>query len=143
VRHPLDFPLLSDENIHRDVVAGLRSRGRDVVTVVEGGMAGQPDIDILRAARNDGRTILTHDSDFGDLAIRQGEPWSGIIHLRPGHISSDAVLSTLDALGDVELRVGFPFLLVAARRGFDVKIRLRLGSVDQDDDGTSTPGSSG
>jgi hypothetical protein len=30
---PLDFPLLTDENIAPDVVVGLRDRGHDVRTV--------------------------------------------------------------------------------------------------------------
>jgi len=31
--------------------------------------------------------IQTHDSDFGALAIHQGEPVIGEVNLRPGHIS--------------------------------------------------------
>lgn len=69
--------------------------------------------------------IVTHDSDFGTLAIRQGEPYSGIVYVRPGHISPRFVLEILDAVAALETDVGFPFLLVADRRGGDVRIRLR------------------
>ncbi len=47
---PDRLPLLADENIHPEVVAGLRTRGHEVTTVVELGLAGRPDLEILNAA---------------------------------------------------------------------------------------------
>jgi predicted nuclease of predicted toxin-antitoxin system len=32
--------------------------------------------------------VLTRDGDFGTLAIHAGEPVTGIVYLRPGHISA-------------------------------------------------------
>ena len=43
----LDFPLLADENILPDVVAFLRKAGLDVKSVVEQGLFGSPDTDVL------------------------------------------------------------------------------------------------
>jgi hypothetical protein len=42
------FKLLTDENIHRDVVSFLRSQGCDVRDVSEEGHFGTPDVDLLR-----------------------------------------------------------------------------------------------
>lgn len=122
---PLGFPLLTDENVHPRVVEGLQERGLDVITVVEEGLAGASDLALLRRARQDGRVVLTHDSDFGTLATRQGEAFSGIVYLRPGHIDPRFVLDVLDAIAALDLDLGFPFILIAARRGSDIKIRVR------------------
>ncbi len=128
---PLNFPLLTDENIHPLVVEGLRERGFDVTTVVEKGLAGARDLVLLQTARDEGRVIVTHDSDFGTLATRQGEPISGIVYLRPGHIDPSFLLAMLDAISALDLDVEFPFLVVAARRGNDIRIRLRIPEVEE------------
>ena len=53
-----EFPLLTDENVDPEVVAGLRRLGFDVfdvVDVVEGGRAGASDVDLPRWATSQGR----------------------------------------------------------------------------------------
>ena len=42
-----DFSLLTDENIHPDVVTYLRNKGFDVLDVKEQGWHGKKDTDIL------------------------------------------------------------------------------------------------
>ena len=54
---PLDFPLLSDENIGPDVVTGLRARGCDLRTAWDEQLIGRPDFDLLERARNQGRVV--------------------------------------------------------------------------------------
>ncbi len=66
---PLDFPLLADENIHPGVITALVASGKDVRSVHDERLAGASDIDILRRAFDTGRIIMTHDSDFGMLAL--------------------------------------------------------------------------
>ncbi|WP_437305773.1 DUF5615 family PIN-like protein [Sorangium sp. So ce388] len=51
---PLEFPLLADENIHRDVVRALLTRGKDVRSVLDEGMGGRDDVDVLRHAHRQG-----------------------------------------------------------------------------------------
>jgi predicted nuclease of predicted toxin-antitoxin system len=85
---PLGFPLLADENIHPEVISYLRESGYDIASVSERGLSGQSDDAILNIAFQDRRIILTHDSDFGRLAILQDLPFVGIIYLRPGHIQA-------------------------------------------------------
>lgn len=123
----LSLPLLADENIHPGVVAALRARGLDVTSVVESGLCGAEDVAVLRCARADGRVVVTHDADFGTLAVRVGEPIVGIIYLRPGHIATEFVIGILDALGAIEVEP--PFILVAERGESEVRVRVRRLTV--------------
>jgi len=122
---PLQYPLLTDENIHPGVIAALISAGKDVRSVHEERLAGSGDAEIMRRAFQGGRVIVTHDSDFGTLAIHANEPYIGIVYLRPGHESPSFVLQTIEAIEKTVEEVELPFLLVAERRGDAVRIRLR------------------
>jgi predicted nuclease of predicted toxin-antitoxin system len=121
---PLDWPLLADENIHPEVIEDLRARGKDVRSILGIGV-GLQDIDVLRFATAERRVVLTHDSDFGTLAFSEGEPFVGIIYLRPGHISASFVLGTIRAIETADVDAEEPFVLVAERRGDNVRLRLR------------------
>lgn len=125
---PLELPLLTDENIHPDVVAGLRERGNDVRTVGDEGLIGSDDVVILRHAHAAGRVVVTHDSDFGKLAIQAGEPYIGILFLRPGHISPEFVLGALAALEGSSIAVTPPFIAVVERKDDQVRVRIRSGA---------------
>jgi predicted nuclease of predicted toxin-antitoxin system len=95
---PLDFPLLTDENIALDVVSGLRARGCDLRTARDEQLVGRSDVDVLERATAQGRVVVTHDLAFGRSAIRASAAFVGIIYLRPGHISAGFVLEIVDAL---------------------------------------------
>ena len=120
----LDFPLLVDENLNPEVIEFLRKAGLDVDSVAEQGKFGLSDIDVLQQATEAGRVVLTHDSDFGGLAL-MGAEFIGIIFLRPGHIHVDFTVKTLEAIRDNAPEVTPPFILVAERTGDIVKIRVR------------------
>jgi predicted nuclease of predicted toxin-antitoxin system len=122
---PLDFPLLADENIHPEVIAALAAKGKQITSVHAEGLAGRKDREILRHAHAQGWVVITHDSDFGSLAIQMGEPYTGIIYLRPGHISPSFVLNALEALDTVFLDAVPSFLVVAERREEIVRVRVR------------------
>lgn len=68
---------------------------------------------------------MTHDSDFGSLSTAMGEPYTGIVFLRPGHIVPSFVLQAVDALEALPMKVAPPFLAVAERRGTVVRVRVR------------------
>jgi predicted nuclease of predicted toxin-antitoxin system len=126
---PLGFPLLCDENIHPEVVTALAAQGKDVRAAVAEGLGGRPDEAILRFAHHRGRVVLTHDADFGVLAVRDGVPYVGIVYLRPGHISPVFVLDMLAAIESAPITdVTPPFMIVAERRGETVRIRIRPGT---------------
>jgi predicted nuclease of predicted toxin-antitoxin system len=120
----LDFPVLADENVHPEVIDFLRKAGLDIETVAEQGNFGLVDAEVLQQATEAGRVVLTHDSDFGGLAL-MGARFIGIIYLRPGHIRSDYTIKTLEALRDNAPEVTPPFILVAERAVDNVKIRVR------------------
>lgn len=120
----LDFPLLADENVHPDVIAFLRKIGLDVDSVAEQGQFGIPDTQVLENATDANRVVLTHDSDFGGMAVI-GAKFTGIIYLRPGHIRADFTIKTLEAIRDNAPEVTPPFILVAERTSDIVKIRVR------------------
>jgi predicted nuclease of predicted toxin-antitoxin system len=119
-----DFPLLADENIHPDVLAYLRQDGLDVISISEQGQFGLPDTKVLRQALKTGRIVLTHDSDFGSLAL-MGAEFIGILYLRPGHIHAEFTIQTLQAIRSREIDVMPPFIVVAERTADNVKIRIR------------------
>jgi len=66
--------ILSDENVHADIVSGLRQKGFDVVTAAESGFAGRKDIEILDHAEKHDLLVLSGDKDFGGL-IEFGSLW--------------------------------------------------------------------
>jgi predicted nuclease of predicted toxin-antitoxin system len=121
----LDFPLLADENINHNVIHFLRENGGNVQAVLEEGLVGQSDQAILRWAYQSGRVVLTHDSDFGSLAIAQSQSFIGIIYLRPGHIRGEFTIQTLEFIAKQQLDVRPPFIVVAARTGQTVRLRVR------------------
>ena len=120
----LDFPVLADENVHPEVIGYLRKAGMVVDSIAEQGNFGLSDTEVLQQATEVGRIILTHDSDFGGLAL-MGAKFVGIIYLRPGHIRADFTIKTLEAIRDNAPEVTPPFILVAERTGDTVKIRVR------------------
>jgi predicted nuclease of predicted toxin-antitoxin system len=119
-----DFAILADENIHPDVVAFLRASGCDVLYVRES-LIGSSDDLLMRLAFEQNRVVVTHDKDFGALAIARREPMTGVIFLRPGHIDPKFTRETMEVLFHAKLEVEPPFMLVAKRQQDAISIRLR------------------
>jgi len=88
-----------DEHVPKAVVRGLRQRGVDVVTVADASAMGAPDLDHLRLAQRQGRTIFTQDDDFLRLAA-SGEPHAGIVYA-PQHTSIRAMIQGLTLIHSV------------------------------------------
>jgi predicted nuclease of predicted toxin-antitoxin system len=120
-----DFKVLTDENIHGDVVSFLRSSGMDVLDVQGEGLQGSTDEELLIRAMADQRVVFTHDSDFGTLTILGGQQMVGIIYLRPGHIDPKFTIESIEAVLNSNLDFEPPFILVAHRKGSKVALRLR------------------
>jgi len=72
---------LADESCDFAVLRELRSSGHDVVSVSET-VPGAPDLDVLRAAVEEQRILLTEDKDFGDWVFSHGEQVAGVALLR-------------------------------------------------------------
>ena len=59
-----------------------------------------------------GRFVLTHDPDFGRLAIAEGQPYLGILLLRPGGDPPAVVIRGLRALLTKEVDWSLPVIAV-------------------------------
>lgn len=109
-------PLVADMNISDVVIEFLREQGVDVVAGREENWHRYQDHVILRKAHEMNRFVLTHDSHFGNLAIPESQPITGIIYLRSGHCSSEEVIADLQALLNTEID-WTPPLIVVCRSG--------------------------
>ena len=96
-------PLVADMDIAMPVVHFLRRHGVDVISAREEGWGTLTDSQILARAHAMQRYVLTHDADFGTLAIHRGEPLTGIVYLRPGGRPPAQVIADLQALLDVAI----------------------------------------
>ena len=70
-----------DEHFRTAVIAGLRRRGIDLLTVEEAGRRSLPDEEQLRFTASLGRVMVTHDQDYLFLAAdfqQRGEDHAGI-----------------------------------------------------------------
>jgi predicted nuclease of predicted toxin-antitoxin system len=119
------FAFLADENIGPRVIAGLRERGCDVTTAKDAGLAGAADRAILAYAAAASRVVITHDPDFGRLALTAPQlPGAGLVFVRPGHINADVVLAGIDVLDrSADLPLGFVATLSIRRGGARIRIR--------------------
>ena len=85
------------------------------------------DRDLLREAHAMNRFVLTHDSDFGTLAVHEGQTITGIIHLRPGNRPSSEVIADLQVLLNTEID-WTPPLIVVCESGKPPRLR-RLAAI--------------
>ena len=104
--------ILTDENVSPRVVAFLRATGYDVSDIKELGLFGLPDREVLARAHAEQRIIITHDADFGMLAINQGVPFIAIIYIRLRNLSADTVIGVLDRFVKTEIDINNGMLVV-------------------------------
>ena len=114
-------PLVADMNITTPIVQFLRSQRIDVVSAFEEGWHFYKDEDILANAHIMERFVLTHDSDFGHLAVYLKRPITGIILLRPGGRTPLEVIADLQEL--LEMHVDWPPPLIAVYRSGRLRLR--------------------
>ena len=116
-----DLRILTDENISPKVVFFLRNQGIDVLDTKEEGWHGKTDDDILRIAYQENCWVLTHDSDFGMLAIHEGKPYHGIIFLRVKNLRPNNVIRACNQLLHHEVDIS-PHNLVVVEES---RLRIR------------------
>ncbi len=94
---------LADECCDTGLVESLRNDGHDVSYVAEE-KPGTPDDEILIAAYNEGRILITEDKDFGELVYRLKKPSIGIILIRidvkDKHLKWELLKKLLDRYSD-------------------------------------------
>ena len=74
---------LADMGISLRTVAYVRGLGHDAVHLQEEGLGRLPDPIILAKARDEGRVLLNHDLDFGELMAASGNPRVRFMHCLP------------------------------------------------------------
>lgn len=93
--------LLTDENFDNNIMRGLRRRlpQLDYVSVRRVGLAGSPDLVLLKWAANEQRIILTHDVSTlvpdANKLVAQGEPMVGVI-LVPDQLEIGRAINDLE-----------------------------------------------
>ena len=112
---------LTDENISPRIVSFLRKKGIDVVDVKEKGWHGNEDKYLMEIANKGKRFILTHDTDFGTLAINEGVPCYGIIYMRLRNLKVSNVINILEKLLMVDKDIPEGSVIVVG----DTRLRIR------------------
>ena len=91
--------ILADENMPQRVVSLLRAGGHDVEWARES-HRGTPDPGLLELSTREERTLITHDSDFGELVNRDNMPAPyGVVFFRihtdvPEVVKEDFIVRT-------------------------------------------------
>ena len=80
----------------------------------------------MRISEAQKRVIITQDSDLATILFKKNLKNTGVIYLRPGHVGSSIVISTLQYLFDTDIDIEIPFIVVADNQGNKIKIRVRI-----------------
>jgi predicted nuclease of predicted toxin-antitoxin system len=86
---------LLDECISARLVPLLADAGHDVVHVSERALLGHVDDEVLAAAREEHRILVSADTDFGELLARQGAALPSLLLFRQGNRGPAHQASTL------------------------------------------------
>lgn len=82
---------LADMGISPTTVAFLQGLGHDALHLHDQGLDRLPDPAVLGKARDEGRVLLTHDLDFGELVAASGADMPSIIVFRLRNMRPDRV----------------------------------------------------
>lgn len=120
--------ILADENIHADIVRGLRKAGYDALFVPEIGLAGCDDERILEYSEKHDLVLLSGDKDFGGL-IEFGTLWGRgkVILLRYRLININRIINNVAAVINKERNLfnsEKSFIIVLSESGYRIH-RLR------------------
>lgn len=112
---------LTDENVSPKVLAFLRDEGFAVIDVKEKDWQGKEDAFLLAQSLSEQYFIITHDGDFGMLAVNGAEPFFGIIYLRLKNLKFANIIRVLKDLLNLDLDVEIGTLIVVGEK----KVRIR------------------
>lgn len=112
-----NLKILADENVSPKVVSFFRQQGMNVLDTKEQHWYGKDDDKLLEYAYRQKRFVLTHDSDFGTLAINEGKKYYGIIYFRLRNLHPDNIIRVCQQLFilDTELFPGAILVVEEAR----------------------------
>ena len=103
------FPI--DEDLPRSLARALSAAGMDAIHVIDAGLRGRSDSDVLGGARDGGRTLLTADLNFSNLLRYPLGTHAGIVIARfPNEMPVDrlnaSVVGALEGLAEHEIAGG-------------------------------------
>lgn len=87
-----------DENLPGSAVRLLERAGHNVDTVIDEGLAGAEDPDVVAAAADDARLLLTLDRGLGDVRSYPPGAHAGIVVLRLDHQSPRAIRQAVERI---------------------------------------------
>jgi predicted nuclease of predicted toxin-antitoxin system len=119
------FSFLTDENIPFRVVEWLLNKDFDVLDI-ESNFISIDDDEVMRIAEEQMRVIITQDSDLATILFKKNLKKAGVLYLRPGHVNSSIVISTLEYIFKMDINVVIPFIIVADNQENKIKVRVRL-----------------
>ena len=94
----------------------MTDAGPDAVHVGDLDLLGAPDIDVMAAAREAGRTVLSADTDFGELLAIGRHPGPSVILLRRApRLPDEQATILLEALEAVESDLDAGAVVVLSR----------------------------
>ncbi|MBU6391129.1 MAG: DUF5615 family PIN-like protein [Planctomycetota bacterium] len=116
--------ILADENIHIEIISGLRNKGIEVLFAPEVGLAGCADQEILAYSEKHDLILLSGDKDFGGL-IEFGTLWGRgkVILLRYRLINIDRIANNIAEVinNDKELfNIEKSFVIVLSEAGYRI-----------------------
>ena len=86
---------LLDECISARLTPLLADAGHDVVHVSERGLTGHVDDEVLAAAREEQRVLVSADTDFGELLAKQDLALPSLVLFRQGNRGPEHQATTL------------------------------------------------
>lgn len=119
---------LVDESSDGRVAAYLRGLGHDATTVAGDHQPGLPDPEVLARAWNEGRILITDDSDFGALMFRDKHPHAGVLYFRLDTTSLAIRINRIDHVLATYAEQLEQLIVITNER-----IRLRLASLEEAD----------
>lgn len=119
---------LADMGISPRSVVYLNGLGHDAVYLHDEGLDRLSDADILAKAQNEGRIVITHDLDFGDLIAASKTHVPSVTILRLRNMSADRVNRYLEiVISNYQERLNTGAIISVTER----HIRVRVLPISQ------------
>lgn len=134
--------ILADENLHTDIILGLRRENYGVLSVIDIGLAGHNDREILEYSEKNDLILISGDKDFGGL-VEFGTLWGRgkVILLRYRLINIDQIVKSIAKVLDREeetFRTKSRLLSYSQKRGI-ASINREVCQNDSNFDNPQTP----
>lgn len=121
---------LIDECLSPRLVTLLNESGHEAVHVVDSGLQGRPDVEVMIRANTESRVLVSADTDFGELLVRNAAVLPSVIIFRgwtgQTNEQADLILGNLESIIE-DLRAGSIVVITPDR------IRVRRLGLDSPD----------